>query len=251
MSQTNIPGWESRPALAAAAQTPNPGAYVELFTLDLTNYAGGSVYHFTPSAGPADPISFGGIVYTPVEMETEGFEWTSSGSLPTPRIRIANINRQMSSLIYEFSDLLGGRVTRLRTFDWCLDGQPGADPLAYMPPDIYRVERKSLLDKTHVEFELSASIDQEGAMLPGRQVLRDNCTRIYRTWNGGGWTITDCPYSGSACFTATGQPTGDASKDVCGRRLSDCKLRFGSKASLPFGGFPGVSRARVSTGSSI
>jgi hypothetical protein len=29
-------------------------------------------------------------------------------------------------------------------------------------------------------------------------------------------------------------------KDICGKRLSSCKLRFGKGAQLPFGGFPGV-----------
>ncbi len=34
--------------------------------------------------------------------------------------------------------------------------------------------------------------------------------------------------------------TGDPLKDVCGKRLSSCKARFGENAELPFGSFPGV-----------
>lgn len=34
--------------------------------------------------------------------------------------------------------------------------------------------------------------------------------------------------------------TGDPLKDVCGKRLSSCKVRFGENAELPFGSFPGV-----------
>lgn len=34
-------------------------------------------------------------------------------------------------------------------------------------------------------------------------------------------------------------PTGVA-VDVCGKRLQSCRLRFGSTATLPFGGFPGL-----------
>ncbi len=30
------------------------------------------------------------------------------------------------------------------------------------------------------------------------------------------------------------------SRDVCGKRLNSCQLRFGSNAALPFGGFPGA-----------
>jgi lambda family phage minor tail protein L len=248
MSHTNIPGWDGRPALAAAAQSPDPGAYVTLFTLDLTMYPGGTIHHFTPSGSGGEPVLFGGIAYVPVEIETEGFEWTATGALPTPRLRIANINRQISALIYQFSDLLGAKVRRLRTFDRYLDGRAEADPLAFFPPDLYRVERKSAHTATHVEFELSAAIDQEGAMLPGRQVLRDGCTRRYRHWTGSGWSFdgVDCPYSGSRCFTATGESTGDSAKDACGKRLADCRLRYPNSTDLlPFGGFPGVSRIRV------
>lgn len=34
--------------------------------------------------------------------------------------------------------------------------------------------------------------------------------------------------------------TGDPLNDVCGKRLSSCKVRFGENAELPFGSFPGV-----------
>jgi len=34
--------------------------------------------------------------------------------------------------------------------------------------------------------------------------------------------------------------TVDALNDVCGKRLSSCRKRFGENAQLPFGGFPGV-----------
>lgn len=34
--------------------------------------------------------------------------------------------------------------------------------------------------------------------------------------------------------------TSDPAKDVCGKRLSSCKLRFGENNELPFGAFPGV-----------
>jgi lambda family phage minor tail protein L len=34
--------------------------------------------------------------------------------------------------------------------------------------------------------------------------------------------------------------TGDPLKDVCGKRLTSCKLRFGENAEIPFGSFPGI-----------
>jgi phage-related protein len=38
---------------------------------------------------------------------------------------------------------------------------------------------------------------------------------------------------------AAGNPTADPAQDVCGKRLSDCALRFPSPALMNFGGFPG------------
>jgi phage-related protein len=101
-----------------------------------------------------------------------------------------------------------------------------------------------------VEWELSAAIDQEGRMLPGRQFLRDVCTRRYRRYAptdpaaaGDGYVypkIFPCPYTGSNAFTALGVGTTVAN-DVCGRKVSDCRLRFPGQA-LPMGAFPGIGR---------
>ena len=52
-----------------------------------------------------------------------------------------------------------------------------------------------------------------------------------------------CPYTGSACYTKNGETT-TAANDDCGRRLSDCVLRFGQENPLPYGGFPGLARIR-------
>lgn len=41
-------------------------------------------------------------------------------------------------------------------------------------------------------------------------------------------------------FDENDTPVTSADHDVCGKRLTSCQLRFGSKGYLPFGGFPGL-----------
>jgi lambda family phage minor tail protein L len=237
-------------SITARAQSLAPGALVELFTLDCTmiDVAGapGGVYTFTPSAGHV--LAFGGVEYAPVDIEADGFEVTGAGSLPTPKLRITNVTRVLAALAATAGDLLGAQVTRLRTFVEFLDGEPGADPEMCFPPDIYRVERLSAFSKTVIEWELSAALDQQGRVLPGRQVLQGACTHRYRRWDaasgGFDYTSATCPWTGGG-FTAQGQATADPAADRCGKRLADCRLRFGAGGVLPTRAFPAVAKTRV------
>lgn len=232
----------TQPALSAAAQAAAPEPYVVLFDLDAT-VLGGSVYRFSQSSREAAPIRFGGHDYVPVDVEVEGFEWAGRGPLPSPTLKVGNVNRVFSALLSQCNDLLGATLIRTRTLRQFLDDAEEADPTAHFPLDVYKIERKTLANKVFVQWELSASLDQEGRMLPGRQVLRDTCTHRYRRWTGSAfdYVLATCPYAGTAGFNAMGSPTTSA-KDVCGKRLSDCRLRFGQSAVLPTRSFPGVAR---------
>jgi lambda family phage minor tail protein L len=54
-----------------------------------------------------------------------------------------------------------------------------------------------------------------------------------------------CPYTGGATYDINGNPVADPRLDVASKRVTTCcKPRFGASATLPFGGFPGVSRVR-------
>jgi len=192
---------------------------------------------FKPFGKPA----FQGIIYEPVPMEAEGFEWTGRGPVPRPRLRISNIGNLAGQLAIGYGDLLGAKLTRIRTFEKYLDGMPTADPGSYFEPDIWYFDRKVTHAPDHIEWELASVLDQEGRRLPGRQMLRDVCTHTYRTYKDGfNYTGVTCPYTGGSYFDVTGTPTGDPAKDVCGRRLSDCQLRFPDQA-LPTRAFPGMA----------
>jgi lambda family phage minor tail protein L len=238
--------------IEADVQTSAPGALVALFDIDLTPL-GGEVLHFVggtmPGAKPGEyqPARWRGNVYMPAPFEGTGFETNGRSALPTPTIRIGS-SRELTALLRRFGDCVGMKVTRWRTFSKYLDGQPQADPNAHFPPDVFLISRKVSQNKVNTEWELAAEMDQQGKRLPARLILRDACTWRYRAWDAeaGAFDYTDvlCPYTGSACYDRLGQAC-EAAADTCGKKLSDCALRFGN-AQLPTSAFPGVSRSRVS-----
>jgi lambda family phage minor tail protein L len=66
--------------------------------------------------------------------------------------------------------------------------------------------------------------------------------------NDGNFVLYDSannPIWNSAYYTALEPKVpgpGNDAKDVCGKRLSSCRARFGDNADLPFGSFPGVGQ---------
>ncbi len=246
--------------ITGAQQQLSPGRLVELFDFDVSKLGGG-VYRFCSSFKETGDLTWRGMTYAPLPVIAEGFEVSGKGQLPKPTLKLSNVALVGSALISEFGDPLGAKVTRWLTFSEFLDGGAYADENQHFIPQIFVVERKKTQNAVMVEFELSASIDQEGRMLPGRQIVRNYCGHRYRRWDAatGQFDYVDatCPYAGSDSveggagpetpyFDATGTPVAEnqPEKDTCGKKLSDCKLRFGRNAELPFRGFPGVGRIR-------
>lgn len=225
----------------------NVGEIVTLFKLDTTVIGGEQVFYFVEGAKVDGEIVFQGQAYQPIDVEAEGFEWNGQGQAPQPSLRVSNVLNVLGAAILELNDLLGAEVTRLRTFAKYLDGQPTADPNQYFEPDVFRVEQKKEHNKFYILFALSSVIDQQGRYLPSRQVLRDVCTHVYRRWDSVAEEFTyekaTCPYQGSSYFNRQGSAV-QSNQDVCGKRLSDCKLRFDGE-NLPYRGFPGVARFRI------
>lgn len=228
------------------AQKFAPSNSVVLFQVDLTDLGGEVLYVTSSSAEDETAIYFGGQLYTPTPVEASGFEYTAKGSLPTPMFKVLNTVAIQASVI-ALSDWIGATVTRIKTFRTFLDDGATPDPNAHFPLDIYKIDRKVSQNSVYIEWELSSSIDQEGRMIPGRQIIRDYCTHIYRKYNSEtmsfDYTYATCPYSGTDYFDENDTPVAQSS-DRCGKRLSSCKLRFGDNAELPTRAFPGVSRVR-------
>lgn len=227
--------------IANQIQKFEPGALVALYVLDASNFDGGPTYYFTSTDYGGVPIEFQGQAYTPVDFEATGFEYSGKGPQPRPRIRISNVNKVAQAAAIEFSDLLGATLTRIRTYREFLDD--GATPGNHtLPLDVYTVDRKSSQNSTQIEWELASALEQQGKMLPGRQIFKNFCNLRYRRWNGSSFDVSavmPCPFSDATYFTREGVAT-TAANDVCNKTLSACQLRFGQHGDLPFGGFPGI-----------
>lgn len=228
------------------SQQLSQDSIINLYSIDLSKYGAGFQYFVSGAEVGDTSIVFDGVTYTPIDMSATGFEISGTGGLPTPTVRIVN-RGFIQNLLKDYNDLIGCKFTRIRTYRKFLDDGDSPDSNAYYGPDIFIIEQKKAENVLFVEWDLSAAIDQEGKMLPGRQVIRDTCLWRYRVWDADSssfiYTGVQCPYVGTNYFDIENNAT-TADKDVCSRRISGCKARFGDDAPLPFGGFPGVSRVR-------
>jgi lambda family phage minor tail protein L len=165
----------------------------------------------------------------------QGFERTGDATQPSPTLTVANVDGSISALCILLGDLVGAKVRRHRTLAKYLDGQPSADPTAEMPIELWYVEQKTSETNLNVEFTLSSALDFSGRQLPNRQVVATLCLWAYRG--------SECGWTGTTYFDANNNPVTDPAKDVCSKRLSGCKCRFGATSPLSFGGFPSAGTA--------
>lgn len=221
----------------------NPGKLISLYELDATDL-GGSVLRFTPMTDNGSAVIFDGNTYSPLNIEVSGFEITGRGTLPQPTVRVSNVSSIVSAAVLSYNDLIGSIFKRIRTYEQYLDNGSRPDPTQKFPDDVFIVDQKIQHNKVYIEFKLVSAIDHENFQIPRRQIIRDYCDHIYRRWTGSAFSYTKatCPYTDAAMFTKRGITTTDPEEDLCGKRLSDCKLRFGAEAELPTRAFPGVSR---------
>ena len=131
---------------------------------------------------------------------------------------------------------IGSESTQYQPIGNTWSQNPTADPSAGLPDDVFYVTRKESEDADSVSFELGPSTDLQGVSIPGRIITASYCPFKYRG--------EACGYTGGAVATAAGVATTDLMSDRCGKRPSDCKLRFGDTAQLPFGGFPACGLVR-------
>lgn len=223
-------------------QTLEPGNLIEVFDFDLTPInAGASILRFHPYPQETN-IVWKAISYGPWPISAEGFERTGDKP-PNPVISVGNLDGSITALCLQFDDMVGAILTRRRTFAQYLDAvnfpggvNPTADPTQEMPNEIWYVERKASEEPQQVKFELSSAMDFNGVKLPRRQIIANQCPWKYRS--------AECGYTGGAVADVNDVPTAILAQDVCGKRVSSCKLRFGAKNPLNHGGFPAAGLMR-------
>ena len=255
-------------AIANAVQEISPSALIELFQLELnvTQHGVAETYYFHAGTNTNDyqELIWNAQPYMALPIEVEGFEYSGQGTLPRPKMRISNLLGTITALILTLPEgLEGAKLTRIRTLARFIDaanfksdeylltedsfalmyedstfiyqqvGNPFGtpDPTAEFPREIYFVDRKSAENRDVVEFELASAFDMAGIRAPKRQCIT-RCQWVYRS--------TECSYTGTNYFNVSDVAVGNASEDVCGKRIDSCKARFGQNAELPHGGFVGI-----------
>lgn len=222
-----------------------PGNLIVLYELDLSPCVGRFGQTSTETFRWCDgvnqlgeDITWQGNTYLRYPIQTQGFERTGDGSIPRPKIVVANIGGIISSLTRELNDIAGAKLTRTRTFARYLDavnfsaGNPMADPTQYLDKEIWVIDRKAAENSVFVEWEMTTPFDLNSVKLPRRQCVQNSCPWAYRS--------AECSYTGTMYFDKNDVPVSTLAEDVCGKRLGSCKKRFGENAVLPYGGFPGV-----------
>ena len=278
ITQTLVDGtctWEAFEPLAEELLRLAPTAVIDLFEVYLTQEVNGgattTLYYHAGKNGLTEDIKFGGQTYPAVPVEIDGFEFSGRGTLPRPTLKIANVNNAITSLMLTYNPL-GAKVQRIRTFAKFIDTTnfnqqvpfapesdvtdalttEGGDPLIMQTfndtaddnakiVETWYIDRVSGENQQFVEFELAPKIDLVNVNLP-RRTIEEFCPWQYRG--------TECGYQGDSCFTVNDvaiaaadkivDSSGKVTNDICGKRLSSCKRRFGGDVDLPYGGFYGA-----------
>lgn len=222
-------------------QETNP--YVELFELDLNPIGENQILRWTPNLNSnGTSLVFNGATYTPLDIKVEGFEYTTQGRPPIPKITLPGVVPALSGLINDLNGLRGAKFTRIRTFSQWLGAV--ANPQS-LKRDVFIVDRVARRNKYVIEIELTSVIDQTNSQLPKRTLNSDYCPWVYRKRINGQFvyhpTDKGCPYQGTNYFDENNVSTVNPDLDVCSKNLQGCRLRF-PNGTLPFGGFPGTSR---------
>ena len=232
----------------------NPSAIIELFELRLDSDLHGSNdvfrFHAGANADVTGNIVFNGQTYSRIPLKAEGFEYTNTGTLPRPTFTISNLSSTITALLLQINattagnDLGGAEVRRIRTLKKYLDGESTADPNAQFPQERWFIDRKASETRDFVTFELASKFDLAGQKIPKRQIIANICQWKYKSpecgylpSTGPGKTIDGVNYRR---FNAKDEPKTADIDDVCGKRVSSCKCRFGDNNELPFGSFPGA-----------
>lgn len=222
----------------------NQKALVTLFLIDGSKWGLGTLRFSADKAKDGGNIFFNGNEYTQLPIEAEGFEITNKGTLPTPTLRFFINDVAIRSILLDSNDLLGAPIVRFRVFEQNLDDGDDPDPEAKLSEDYFYVEQKTNQNKYSIELELKTLMDLQGQKLPKRMTNKRTCTQTYRTWNKEkdkfSYKNVTCPYAGDRYFNSSGVEVSFPEDDVCGKRIGDCKKRFGENNELPYSSFPGL-----------
>ena len=180
---------EGKNKVARSLLDLQPTALLEMFRIypDRINqpntflgFHGGAIY--------SKCITWQGIEYLPLAMESEGFDILGDGQLARPKIRVANHNNIVTQLLQVHKDFKNASFIRKRVSVKFIDdenfegGNPfgEADPKAELTNETWLMGRKTQESKIFVEFELNSPLDLESFSVNSRSVISKFCYWQYR-----------------------------------------------------------------------
>lgn len=231
-----------------------PGEIITLIEVDATKF-GGQIYRmhsenvkYTPEelleaqqtgVLPPKDIVFRGNVFGARPFGISGIGFTGNGKAEKPKLTLSNLDSRISAMIRSYNGMMQAKVTIWVTAAELMDDAGNVEDGAYRKM-IYYVERPSIVNKTVAEFELTSPYDMDGIMIPAR-ITQSVCYWAQRNWYRSG---KGCGYNGNKMFDKDNKPVTDPSLDRCAGTVTACKLRFGEKNPLDFGGAAVASLVR-------
>lgn len=164
-----------------------PDTIIELYEIDIGEQDG--IFRFHPGTISNVDIVFNGKNYFSLPVDASEFEKKGDGTLPRPKLIVANLDGIISDLIKRRFDLVGNMFTRKRVFLKYIDAinfpnnfNPFAipNPESRFTDDHYLINKKTQENKFFVEFELISPLEYENAKLPARVMIADYCPWKYR-----------------------------------------------------------------------
>jgi lambda family phage minor tail protein L len=156
-------------------------SFIELFEIDLSPIGFENLY-LTPSTRSLTGIIFGTSerivngkpavtiperTFLPYPIAISGLEANSDGSFSRPRLDVANVDTFFGKLSFAYGDLVGCKVTYIRTFeDYIASGFSA-------PEVILTIGKKISHNVKGISYELRYPLDIERGFLPKNQILRD------------------------------------------------------------------------------
>ena len=199
-----------------------PTAILELFKVypDYQNVPD-KFFTFHGGSNFSNNIIWQGLEYIATPIETEGFGVFADGTLPRPKITLANTHKLISVLLDKFDDFKNGAVFRKKVFLKHLDdanfdgGNPfsAADPDAEISSEKYFFGQKKIENNHLVTFELNSPLDLDNFQVNERTISAKYCHWKYRGFG--------CRYSGPPIERDSGDPFEDENEDIVQPNVTD------------------------------
>jgi lambda family phage minor tail protein L len=173
---------------------------VDLYILDLSNWGITTPRRYANQVWPDNtPIRWGGNEYEPAAIKISGLQASTDTTLQA-KLSIGNVDGIPSTLLLNYDDLRGAKITWIEVKAKHLDQGNDPDPNAISDYATFTVQRVSTENELIVEQDLSYGEDLTNLILPQQFLSATVCIHFYREGSD------QCPFSGAAVSDAYQNP---------------------------------------------